>query len=117
MKTGELSEVIINILNNSKDVLLSKEEIEQKWIKIDLDVNNDKFIITVEDNGNGIPENIISRVFEPYFTTKHKSQGTGLGLHMCYKIITESFKGNLSVKNSDNGAKFFIEIPREIANI
>jgi signal transduction histidine kinase len=51
------------------------------------------------------------RIFDPYFTTKHQSQGTGLGLHMSFRIITESFKGNLTVQNSENGAKFLIYLP------
>jgi len=68
-------------------------------------------MITIEDNAGGVPENIISKIFEPYFTTKHQTQGTGLGLHMSYKIITESFNGRFYVENTKNGAKFFIEIP------
>jgi signal transduction histidine kinase len=51
------------------------------------------------------------RIFDPYFTTKHQSQGTGLGLHMSFRIITESFKGKLTVQNSENGAKFLIYLP------
>lgn len=57
------------------------------------------------------PRTLLEKIFEPYFTTKHKSQGTGLGLHMSYKIITETFNGQLYVKNTKNGAQFFIEIP------
>ncbi|NQY95166.1 MAG: hypothetical protein HRT43_13465, partial [Campylobacteraceae bacterium] len=52
--------------------------------------------------------------FDPYFTTKHKSQGTGLGLHMSYKIVSESLKGKLYVKNTKYGAKFFIELPLDV---
>jgi signal transduction histidine kinase len=51
------------------------------------------------------------KIFEPYFTTKHQSIGTGLGLHMSYKIMIESLKGNLYAKNSELGAKFYIELP------
>ena len=107
---GELSQAIINILNNAKDVLLEKK-IRDAWIKIDLVKEENKVIITIEDNAGGIPEEMIHKIFEPYFTTKHKSKGTGLGLHMSYKIIVESLKGDLYVENTQNGAKFFIELP------
>ena len=110
MVVGEIGQVIINIINNAKDILLEKE-IKEPWVKISLTTENNNAVITIEDNGGGIPEDIIKKIFEPYFTTKHQSQGTGLGLHMSYKIITESLKGNLYVKNSDFGAKFFIELP------
>ena len=107
---GELSQVIINILNNSKDVLIERE-IKNSWVKLNSYVENENVVITIEDNAGGIAEDIMPKIFDPYFTTKHKSQGTGLGLNMSYKIITQSLKGNLYVKNSENGAKFFIVLP------
>ncbi len=110
MILGELSQVIINIINNAKDILLERE-IEHPWIKLELKEQNNKAIITIEDNAGGIPEDILPKIFEPYFTTKNKSHGTGLGLHMSYKIISQSLNGKLYAKNTDNGAKFFIELP------
>ena len=107
---NEFAQVIINILNNAKDVLLTKE-CEDKWISINLEKTNNHALITIEDKAGGIDKNIIDNIFEPYFTTKHHSQGTGLGLHICYKIIVESLKGRIYVKNGEYGAKFFIEIP------
>jgi C4-dicarboxylate-specific signal transduction histidine kinase len=109
---GELTQVLINILNNAKDVLI-KNQIENPWIKIDLIQNEKKAIITIEDNAGGIPENILPHIFEPYFTTKHQSQGTGLGLYMSYKIVVENLKGSLYAKNSEFGAKFFIVLETE----
>ena len=109
--TNELSQAIINIINNSKDIIIERD-IPEGWIEINLIKRTNKLIITIEDNGKGIPSNILPRIFEPYFTTKHKSKGTGLGLHISYKIITESLKGNIYVNNTVNGAKFYIEIPR-----
>ncbi len=109
---GELTQVLINILNNAKDVLI-KNQIANPWIKIDLEHNEGKAIITIEDNAGGIPENILPHIFEPYFTTKHQSQGTGLGLYMSYKIVVENLKGELYVKNSQSGAKFFIILETE----
>jgi PAS domain S-box-containing protein len=110
MVSGELPQVIVNIINNAKDILIEKE-IKNSKIIISLIAKDDKAIITIEDNAGGIPESIIDRIFEPYFTTKHQTQGTGLGLHMSYQIITESLGGNLYAQNSDIGAKFYIELP------
>ncbi len=107
---GELAEVIINIINNAKDAL-NEKNIENKWVKVELKKANRFVQIIIEDNGDGIADDIMPRIFEPYFTTKHGSQGTGLGLHMSYKIVTESFQGKLMVINSKNGAKFIIQIP------
>jgi PAS domain S-box-containing protein len=110
---GELSQVVINILNNAKDALL-ENQIENKKISIKLYKEDDKAVVTIEDNAGGIPEEIMPRIFEPYFTTKHQSQGTGLGLQMSYNIITDSFKGKLYAKNTELGAKFFIELPLNV---
>ncbi len=109
MVTGELDQVIINIINNAKDILLEKE-ISDPWIKIESTKKKDKVLITIEDNGGGIPEDIIVNIFDKYFTTKENSQGTGLGLHMSQKIIADSLNGKLYVENTSNGAKFFIEL-------
>jgi len=108
--SNEINQVIINILSNAKDAIIDKD-IHNAWVKISIMKNQKSAIITIEDNAGGIPLDIISKVFEPYFTTKHKKQGTGLGLHMSYRIIVDSLNGNLYVKNSDFGAKFFIELP------
>jgi len=110
---GELSQSIINIVNNAKDALLERK-VTNPWIKIELIKNEDYISITFEDNAGGIKESILPKIFNPYFTTKHQKQGTGLGLNMSYKIIKESLKGNLYVKNTKNGAKFFIDLPLSI---
>ncbi|MEA2050665.1 MAG: transporter substrate-binding domain-containing protein [Campylobacterota bacterium] len=107
---GELSQVIINIMNNSIDVLVERE-IDDKWIKINSFKENNKAIITIEDNAGGVKKDIMSKIFEPYFTTKHQSVGTGIGLYMSYDIIKNHMNGDLYVKNTKYGAKFFIELP------
>jgi two-component system, NtrC family, C4-dicarboxylate transport sensor histidine kinase DctB len=108
--SGALPQVIINIINNAKDAI-KENNIEDGWIKLDLEKKDQSVLITIEDNAHGIPSDIISRVFDPYFTTKHQSVGTGLGLFMSHKIVTEHLHGKLSVKNTKNGAKFTIELP------
>ena len=108
---GELEQVIINILNNAKDALLSNK-IANPWVLIVLSETEEVASIRIEDNAGGIPQDIIDKVFEAYFTTKHESQGTGLGLHMSYNIVTQSLGGKLIVKNIDKGAQFLIELPK-----
>ena len=111
IRSGELVEVIINIINNAKDTLI-ENHIKEPWIKIGMDVDDVNINISIEDNGGGIPIDVMPKIFEPYFTTKHESQGTGLGLHMAYKLIVEHHQGKLYARNTNNGAKFIIVLPR-----
>ena len=106
---GELSQVITNILNNAKDALVSNK-IDDPTITIECTTVNNDVIITIEDNAGGIPSDVLPKIFEPYFTTKHQSQGTGLGLYMSHKIMFENLGGKLYVKNTNSGAKFYIEL-------
>ena len=106
----EFVQVIMNILNNANDVLL-KNDIEDKTIKITTFKKGLNAVVTIEDNGGGIPKDIILKIFNPYFTTKHQSAGIGLGLHTAHKIITDNFNGKLSAENTVRGAKFTIELP------
>jgi len=110
MVSGELSQVMINIINNAKDALV-EQNISEKLIKINILQQNNEAIISIEDNAGGIPSKIINEIFNPYFTTKHKSQGTGLGLYMSKNIIEKSLNGILEVSNTKNGAIFTIKIP------
>ncbi|RXJ89021.1 hypothetical protein CRV01_10400 [Arcobacter sp. CECT 8983] len=115
---NELNQVFINIFNNSKDIL-NENNIEEKVIEVRFLKEDDKIIITIQDNAGGINDDIIDKIFDPYFTTKHKSQGTGIGLYMSAKIIKEHFSGEILVKNENItfnektyvGAKFFIILP------
>ncbi|MEA3290240.1 MAG: cache domain-containing protein, partial [Campylobacterota bacterium] len=95
---NELIQALNNIINNSKDALIELDSTE-KLIFIKCYKDKEFVVIEIQDNAGGIPENIIEKIFEPYFTTKHQSQGTGLGLYMTHKIIHESMKGSIKVKN------------------
>lgn len=109
----ELQQVLINILNNAKDILVEKNPKNPNVIiSTYLDKNN--IITTIKDNAGGIPQNIIDAIFDPYFTTKHQSIGTGIGLYMSRKIIIEYFNGSIKAQNEDGGAKFIISIPKII---
>ncbi len=115
---NELIQCFINIFNNSKDAMIefSKED-RLIFIKTYLDDNN--VCISFKDNAGGVPKDILPKIFDPYFTTKHQSQGTGLGLHMTYKLIVEGMSGTIEAKNvnfeyEDNeymGAEFRIILP------
>ena len=114
----ELSQVILNILSNAKEVLVSHNALD-RFVKVHLKTQHEFIQISIHDNGGGVDEEIMEKIFDPYFTTKHKSMGTGLGLYMSTQIIKGSFKGNLYVQNDhiifENktfmGANFIIELP------
>ena len=115
---NELIQVIMNLLNNARDILITKENI-QRFIFVDISKKNHNIVITIKDNGGGVPPEIIEKIFEPYFTTKHKSQGIGIGLYMCQEIITKHMNGILTVSNKTftykkvqyKGAEFRIVFP------
>jgi signal transduction histidine kinase len=116
---SELIQCFINIFNNAKDALVENNEVENRYVFINQEIKENKVIIEFKDNAKGINNEIINNIFEPYFTTKHKSQGTGLGLHMTYNLIVNAMKGTITVKNVEyryeekifKGACFRICIP------
>ena len=106
---SELTQVFMNILVNAKDAF-KNSEIKNKKIQISIK-SNDKFaIIDIKDNAGAIKDDIMERIFEPYFTTKHKSSGTGLGLYMS-KMIVEHMKGEIIAENLKNWVNFKIILP------
>jgi len=123
---NELIQCFINIFNNAKDAIIENNISEdERYILISQKVVDQQVIINFKDNAGGIPRNIIDKIFEPYFTTKHQSQGTGLGLHMSYNLITKGMKGTIKVENvifdynekSYKGASFTISIPINDENL
>ena len=107
---NELGQVIINIINNAKDALLSNNLNKEKNIYILLSKKEEKIIISIQDNAGGINNKIINNIFDPYFSTKSNKNGTGLGLYISKMIIEEHMNGKLSIKNSSDGAIFKIEL-------
>ncbi|MGE4462407.1 MAG: ATP-binding protein [Arcobacter sp.] len=108
---NELIQIILNILNNSKDAILEKN-IENPLISISFNQNKKEQKIFIEDNAGGIDENIISKIFNPYFSTKNKKNGSGLGLYICKNILEKDNLGDIFVENKKNGVLFTIIINR-----
>lgn len=102
---NELRQVVLNLIKNSEDILIEKD-IKEKWIKIRTYKENEHHILEVSDNGGGIPENIIHKIFEPYYSTKTNKDGTGLGLYMSKAIVEDHCKGRITVQNGQHGAIF-----------
>ncbi|MGD9624820.1 MAG: PAS domain S-box protein [Arcobacter sp.] len=96
---NELTEAFLNIISNSKDVLKDKNEEDRLIFIKTKKLDKNRLEISFLDSGGGIDESIISKVLEPYFTTKHKSQGTGLGLTIVDKIVRERHKGIIEIYN------------------
>ncbi|MFK5882020.1 MAG: HAMP domain-containing sensor histidine kinase [Sulfurospirillum sp.] len=122
---NELMHVVLNIINNSKDILSSKENLKKKKILIITKQTKRKIIINIIDNGGGIKDDIISKIFDPYFTTKHKSIGTGIGLYMSKQLVERHMSGKIYCKNIRHkfgtkkffdSAMFSVELPLEEKN-
>jgi len=107
---NELTQVLINLLQNAKDALINKP-IDDRQITVIVSQKAGHAIISVEDNAGGIPPAIRGQIFEPYFTTKHTSQGTGLGLFMSKLIVEKSLQGSLTLEEGSYGARFVITVP------
>ncbi|PHR68842.1 MAG: hypothetical protein COA66_16010 [Arcobacter sp.] len=107
---NELKQALLNILNNAKDALLEKRKKSSfdAFIKIDIKKAENKLFISIFNNGGNIEELIMDRIFEPYFTTKFETQGTGIGLYMTKAIIENNMKGSITAKNENDGVDFVI---------
>ncbi|BCS55509.1 PAS domain S-box protein [Geobacter sp. SVR] len=104
---NEFSQVILNILINARDAFIARK-VEQPRVMAKIFRTEGRSVLTISDNAGGIPENIIEKIFDPYFTTKGPDKGTGLGLFMS-KNIMSNMNGSLSVRNSGDGAEFRLE--------
>jgi len=106
---NEYSQVLLNLLNNARDVLIERD-VKQPKVTIRLFREDNRAVLTIRDNGGGIPADIIDKIFEPYFSTKQDDKGTGIGLYMSKMIIENKGNGKLTAKNTKDGAEFRIEI-------
>lgn len=109
---NELVQILMNLIKNSRDAM-TERRVEAGRIDIYVEAGANTVTIIVEDNAGGIPEVVMDHIFEPYFTTKSQSKGTGLGLYMSRSIIEESMGGTLQAQNGEHGARFILTLPKE----
>jgi len=106
---NEYVQALLNIILNARDALLHRH-VAQPLMSIRVFRENGRSVVTVRDNGGGIPEDVLPKIFDPYFTTKQQGKGTGIGLYMSKMIIEKKMHGGLTVCNVDGGAEFRIEV-------
>ena len=106
---NEFSQVLLNILLNARDAFAART-VEKRRVQVWLMMKQGKAIVTITDNAGGIPDTIVAKIFEPYFTTKGPDKGTGLGLFMSKIIIENNMNGRLAVRNTIEGAEFSITL-------
>lgn len=104
---NEFSQVLLNLINNAMDAF-EKNGVKECRISFKAWQTEDKTVITVKDNGGGIDKTVMNKIFDPYFTTKFKSAGTGVGLYMAKMIIEQHMNGSITAANTEEGACFTI---------
>lgn len=107
---NEFSQVLMNIIVNAKEAILKRQP-AMPHVKIVCSQNGESALVMVADNGGGIPPELMDKIYDPYFTTKFMSQGTGVGLYMSKMIIEKHMGGSISITNNAAGAEVIIEIP------
>ncbi len=106
---NEIQQALINLLKNAQEAL-EESKIEGKKLVLRTYAQEDKQVLEVQDNAGGIPEDMIDQIYFPYFSTKNKLNGTGLGLYMSQMIVKDHLGGKLTVINKDGGACFRVEL-------
>ncbi len=113
---NEFEHIILNIISNAKDAIesqIKKDKIvDNGLIQIKLNYLESKAVIEIIDNGGGIKDEIIDKIFDPYFTTKFEAMGTGIGLYMAKIMIEKNMRGKIYAQNFESGSKFIIEIQK-----
>ncbi|MDD2828494.1 MAG: CHASE2 and HATPase_c domain-containing protein [Sulfuricurvum sp.] len=107
---SEFKQVIINLLHNARDALL-ENRIQTPYIRLQLSSTKTDALITITDNGGGIPAEIIDQIFNPYFSTKHDKGGSGIGLYICDAIIRTKMGGSITASTTEDGTIFTIRLP------
>ncbi len=118
---GEFVHVLVNIIANAKDAISqhaaeADEQPAAKKIAITVSTDEQTVLLHISDSGGGIPEHLLLQIFNPYFTTKGASSGTGMGLYMAKMIVEKEMNGELLAENTETGAKFTIKLKKMITD-
>ena len=103
----QIAQVLVNLINNSRDAV---SNLNEKWIKVEVDKTDDNIIIAITDSGPGIPASVRAKMFNPFFTTKEVGVGTGLGLSISAGII-KSHNGQLRLASKSKNTRFEVVLP------
>ena len=112
---GALSQVLTNLIMNS--LLHGFEDMDEGCIDIEVSDANDKAQILYIDNGKGLSSEAKIKIFEPFYTTKRGTGGTGLGMHLVYNLVAQKLGGHISVQETNKGCAFLIEIAKEVEEL
>ena len=108
---GEFSQCILAIMANARDAIVERQVTDGRIdITVETIAESGKNRISITDNGGGIPQEFIERIFDPYVTSKFHSQGVGLGLFMTRQIIEKQLHGTIRARNTETGAEFTLEV-------
>jgi len=111
---SELIQALLIVLNNAIDACSQTQESKPAEINIQTKISKNHIIISIQDNGHGIADEIKEKIYDPYFTTKHKSQGTGLGLYILKMIMEEKIQGKIEISSSNSGTICNLFIPKNV---
>jgi C4-dicarboxylate-specific signal transduction histidine kinase len=106
--SNEYSQTLLNILGNARDAII-EHHVKPGHVSIKISRDNENAYVVLRDNGGGIPEEILCKIFDPYFTTR--KMGTGIGLYMSKMIVESNMLGRIEVRNIEGGAEFKIVTP------
>lgn len=106
--SNQFAQVVLNLLANAKEAIQHRTQ-SGGWIRIKLVQAGSQAVLTVADNGGGIPEDVLPKIFDPYFTTKE--QGSGIGLYMSKMITERNLSGTIEAANTEHGALVTITLP------
>jgi signal transduction histidine kinase len=107
-----LSQVWTNLIDNAADASPDKGQIEiSSWNELAQDSKPAQVAVSITDHGSGIPAEVLPRIFEPFFTTKPQGSGTGLGLEIVHRIVTQKFGGTIDVESQPGMTRFIVRLP------
>lgn len=106
---NEYAQVLLNIISNASEAAVERRVTAPRlWIRITLE--NGRSVVSIRDNCGGVPDDVMPKIFDPYFTTREPDRGTGIGLYMSKVIIEQNMGGLLTARNVEGGAEFTVEV-------